>query len=70
MEGKFCTGCRCFKSYSNYYKETKAPDGLKAKCKECQYFIKKRHREKNIEKYKRAFEEFMARNPNYYKKPN
>ena len=65
MEGKICTGCHCLKF--DYYKESKAPDGLKAKCKKCQYFTKKNHRERNREKYKQAFIEFMERNPNYYK---
>lgn len=68
MDGKICTGCHCLKLYNHYYKETKAPDGLRAKCKECQYFTKKNHREKNRDKYKKAFQEFMDRNPNYYKK--
>jgi hypothetical protein len=67
MEGKNCTGCQFFKLNNHYYKESKAPDGLRAKCKECLYFIRKNHRERNKENYKQSFKEFMERNPNYYK---
>lgn len=68
MEGKICTTCREYKLLHEYYKESKAPDGLKAKCKNCLYFVKKDHRERNKEKYKKAYQEFMLRNPDYHKK--
>ena len=66
-EGKICLKCNECKTYNNYYKESKAPDGLKAKCKKCLYFVKRDHRERNKEKYKSAFKDFMIRNPDYYK---
>jgi hypothetical protein len=66
-EGKICTKCKEYKSFNNYYKESKAPDGLKAKYKQCLYFVKKIHREKNKEKYKTSYQEFIFRNPNYQK---
>ena len=46
-EGKICTKCNEHRTYNNYYKESKAPDGLKAKCKKCLYFVKRDHRERN-----------------------
>ena len=66
-EGKICTKCNQYKLFCEYYKETKAPDGLKAKCKQCLYFVKKNHYQNNKEKYKEAFQNFMIRNPDYFK---
>ena len=71
-EGKICTTCNEFKLFCEYYKETKAPDGLKAKCKQCLYFVKKNHYQNNKEKYKQCYQDFIIKNPdyqrNYYKK--
>ena len=65
IEGKVCRKCNEYKTFNNYYKETKAPDGLRASCKQCLYFVKRDHRERNKEKYKRCYQEFIERNPNY-----
>ena len=67
IEGKVCTNCKEYKTFNNYYKESKAPDGLKAKCKQCLYFVKRDHRERNKEKYKQSFQEFIERKPDYFK---
>ena len=67
MDGKVCTTCKEFKTLNNYYKESKAPDGLRAKCKQCLYFVRRVHRERNKEQYKQAFQESIERNPNYFK---
>ena len=65
IEGKVCRKCNEYKTFNNYYKESKAPDGLRAKCKQCLYFVKRDHRERNKEKYKRCYQEFIERNPDY-----
>ena len=67
-EGKICTTCKEYKLLSEYYKESKAPDGLRAKCKKCLYFVRKNHRERNKEKYKQCYQEFLLRNPDYQNK--
>lgn len=68
IEGKVCNTCKEYKLYDNYYKDSKAPDGHKAKCKKCLKSIKQKHYQKNKEKYRKAYLEFIERNPNYHKK--
>ena len=46
-KGKFCTRYNKYKTFNKYYKESKAPDRLRAECKKkCLYFVKRDHREK------------------------
>ena len=64
-EGKICTSCGQYKFLYEYYKESKAPDGLKAKCKKCLYFVKRLHYQNNKEKYKQSYQDFMKKKPDY-----
>jgi hypothetical protein len=66
MKGKNCTGCQFFKLNNYYYKKSKAPDRLRAKCKECLYFIRKNHRERN-KVINSHLKNLWKKNPNYYK---
>jgi hypothetical protein len=67
-EGKFCTKCNEYKLYNEYYKAKKNPTGIKSSCKQCLKPIKQNHYKNNKEKYKKAFQEFMIRNPTYKEK--
>ena len=42
--------------------------GVRASCKKCTRPKQRLYYQNNKEKYKEAFEEFMIRNPDYYKK--
>ena len=42
--------------------------GVKSACKQCNKPIKQNHYQNNKEKYKKAYQEFMLRNPDYHKK--
>ena len=65
LEGKVCSTCYKFKYLYDYYRESKSPDGFKAKCKKCLYTVKRKHYEKNKEKYKECYKRFLEKNPNY-----
>jgi hypothetical protein len=65
-EGKICTTCKEYKLLSDYYKAKYKPMGVECQCKQCRKIVKQKHYQKNKEKYKQAFQEFMTRNPNYY----
>ena len=66
-EGKICNTCFQFKSFQLFTKEKTCPDGHRGKCKDCDRERKKLHYQKNKESYKLAFQDFMTRNPNYFK---
>ena len=64
-EGKFCTKCNEYKLFNEYYKDKKNPTGFACACKQCLKPIKQNHYKNNKEKYKKAFQEFIGRNPTY-----
>ena len=64
-EGKFCTKCNEYKLFNNYYKDKKNPTGFACACKQCLKPIKQNHYKNNKEKYKKAIQEFIGRNPTY-----
>ena len=66
-EGKICTTCNEFKYLYEYYKNKDKPMGVECQCKQCRKKVKQLHYKNNKEKYKKAFQEFMIRNPDYYK---
>ena len=43
-------------------------DGYRGTCKNCEKLRKHLHYIKNREKYKKAYQEFVERNPDYMKK--
>ena len=65
MEGKICNTCYCFKSLYFFAKEKTCADGYRGKCKECDRERKQKNYILNKEKYKKAYNEFIERNPNY-----
>ena len=62
---KVCTKCNECKPLIDYHKANDKPMGVKSACKECQKPIKQRHYQINKEKYRKAYSEFIERNPNY-----
>jgi len=66
-EGKICTKCYVFKSFVNYHKDRKNPSGYNSQCNECRKPLRQLHYQNNKEKYKSAFQDFMIRNPDYFK---
>ena len=67
-EGKICSKCKEFKYLHDYYKNKTKSMGIESACKKCNNILKRNHYHNNKEKYKEAFQEFMIRNPDYYKK--
>ena len=67
MEGKVCTKCNEYKLLCEYYKAKDKAMGVKCACKQCLKPLKQNHYRNNKEKYKKCYQEFMERNPNYYK---
>lgn len=64
---KKCTKCGNMKEESEYYKDSRRPDGLYSQCKECHKCNSSRnYREKRKEKKKRI-EEWREDNPGYFK---
>ena len=66
-EGKFCTKCNEYKLLSEYDKSNSRKMGVRSSCKQCNKPIKQNHYQNNKEKYKRSFQEFILRNPDYYR---
>ena len=64
-EGKICTKCNEFKYFNEYDKNNTRPIGVKSSCKQCNKTKKLLHYQKNKEKYKQCYQEFMKRNPDY-----
>lgn len=68
METKKCSTCKTEKPVTDYYKNTSRKDNLQSQCKACVNIKKRLHYQNNKEKYKKAYQEFLKRNPNYTKK--
>lgn len=66
-EGKICTKCNQYKYLYDYDKNKTKPMGVKSACKECNKPYQKLHYQNNKDKYKQAFQDFMKRNPDYFK---
>ena len=68
-EGKICSKCKEFKLFYNFDKQplNQIKDGYRSSCKECNKPIQRNHYQKNKEKYREAFQNFMTRNPEYLK---
>ena len=64
-EGKICTKCNKYKYLFEYDKNKTKPMGVKSACKQCNKIKKLLHYQNNKEKYKKAYQEFMKRNPKY-----
>ena len=67
-ERKVCTKCNEYKLLSEYHKQRDKPMGVKCACKQCNKPTKQNHYQNNKEKYKKAYQEFMIRNPDYQRK--
>ena len=65
IEGKVCTKCQQYKLLSEYHKARDKPMGVKSACKQCNKPLKQLHYQNNKEKYKKSYQEFILRNPNY-----
>lgn len=66
IEGKVCSKCNEYKLLSEYYKDNNKSKGVKSACKQCIKPVQQNHYQKNKEKYKRSFQEFILRNPDYF----
>ena len=66
-EGKVCTKCKEFKLLNEYDKQKGRKMGVRSACKKCNKPIKQKHYQNNKEKYKRTYQEFLLRNPDYHK---
>jgi len=64
---KVCTKCNENKLLSEYHKATGRHKGVKSSCKKCNKSVKQKHYEENKEKYKKCFQDFIDRNPDYQK---
>lgn len=64
-ERKHCSKCNEYKLLSEYYKQRDKPMGVSCACKQCNKSVKQKHYQNNKEKYKKAYEKFISRNPNY-----
>lgn len=64
-DSKVCTKCKEYKPLSEYNKQTGRYLNVKSSCKECNKPKKRLHYQNNKEKYKRSYQEFIRRNPNY-----
>jgi hypothetical protein len=64
-EEKYCKYCSIFKPFTSFRKEKTCPDGHRGKCKDCERPMRQAHYQKNKEKYKQAYQEFILRNTNY-----
>lgn len=67
-EGKICYYCLIFKSFNLFRKSSTCIDGYRRKCKDCERPMKQKHYLDNKEKYKKSYQEFLLRNPNYQNK--
>lgn len=65
IEGKICTKCNEYKLFIFFYKANDRVSGYKSACKQCLKLSKKNHYNNNKEKYKKAFQDFVDRNPTY-----
>ena len=66
MDQKLCSICNQNKPSNYYVKDKNGKYGLRANCKECDKIRKQKHYQENKEKYKKAYNEFMKRNPDYF----
>ena len=64
-ERKHCSKCYEYKLLSEYHKQSDKPMGVSCACKQCKKSSKQKHYQNNKEKYKKAYQEFIIRNPNY-----
>jgi hypothetical protein len=55
------------KPYNDYYRERKVKDGYRASCKECCKPLQQKHYQENKAKYKKAYDDFINKNPIYQK---
>ena len=65
IEGKVCTTCKEYKLLSDYYKSKEKPMGVECQCKQCRKIVKQKYYQKNKDKYKQSYQEFILRNPTY-----
>jgi hypothetical protein len=66
-EGKICTKCKEYKFLYEYDKNQTKPMGVKSACKKCNKPLKQNHYQNKKEKYKKSYQEFIERNPDYQK---
>jgi len=66
-EGKICNTCFQLKPFKLFAREKTCSDGHRGKCKDCDRKRKQLHYQNNKKKYKSAFQDFMKRNPDYFK---
>lgn len=64
-EGKICTTCNEYKLLNYYHKNKNKPMGVECQCKQCRKIVKQLHYQNNKQKYKKAYDAFIERNPNY-----
>ncbi len=64
---KKCSKCGKDKSYSNFYKEKRAKDGLRSACKQCLNICSKNYVQKNKQKIKKYCSEYYKENRNHLK---
>lgn len=67
IESKICSTCNIKKTSDEYYKNKSRPTGLQSQCKTCVNIKKRIHYQNNKEMYKKAYKNFIERNPNYFK---
>ena len=66
-EGKKCTKCKVFKSYSEFSKRTLSKDGFKNHCKECCKKYNTQNREKINKRQKEYYQQNKETAKKYYK---
>lgn len=68
MENKKCGKCQTIKSIDNFYIcRTRSKDGYRNTCRDCDSIYKKSYYQRHPDRFKKAYKEFIERNPNYQK---
>ena len=67
MDGKICSKCKEFKSYSEFYKDKRNKDGYTFQCKQCKKEYDKQHHKKYYNSHKEERREYQKQYDNSHK---
>lgn len=67
MESKKCSRCLEIKSVDNFYISRINKSGYRWACRDCERIYKFFYYNRHPDRFKKAYKEFIERNPNYQK---